>query len=339
MPDHCNEQLLYDPHEEHDACGVGFVAEISGQPSHTIVQNAIEALCNLTHRGAVDADGRTGDGAGLLLQLPTRFFLREAERLGQRAEADLAVGMFFLPQAKSEAEHCREITTRTLKRCGFEPIVWRLVPTEPDHLGAKALATAPLIEQLLIARGGVSKLEFESSLYVARRGIEQQTSTIEAFYIPSLSSKTIVYKGLFVGSLLSPYYPDVTQPDFESALAVFHQRYSTNTFPNWSLAQPFRLLAHNGEINTISGNRNWMRARERAVTRCGSVIWGKGSDSASLDNVLELLTMSGRDAMQSVMMLIPEACERSDEMSDGLRGFYDFASCLSEPWDGPAALA
>ncbi|HKA19427.1 MAG TPA: glutamate synthase large subunit [Blastocatellia bacterium] len=342
MPDHCNEQLLYDPHEEHDACGVGFVAEISGQPSHTIVQNAIEALCNLTHRGAVDADGRTGDGAGLLLQLPTRFFLREAERLGQRAEADLAVGMFFLPQAKSEAEHCREITTRTLKRCGFEPIVWRLVPTEPDHLGAKALATAPLIEQLLIARGGVSKLEFESSLYVARREIEQQTSTIEAFYIPSLSSKTIVYKGLFVGSQLSPYYPDVTQPDFESALAVFHQRYSTNTFPNWSLAQPFRLLAHNGEINTISGNRNWMRARELASdapANGGSVIWPKGSDSASLDNALELLVRSDRNITQSLMMLIPEAYENSNEISRELRGFYDYAATLTEPWDGPAAVS
>src|SRR5215471_13054318 len=295
MPDQRSQQLLYNPHEEHDACGVGFVAEISGRPSHTIIQNAIEALCNLTHRGAVDADGRTGDGAGLLVQLPTRFFRREAERLGKRSEPDLAVGMFFLPKERDEAARCREITTGTLKRYGFKPLVWRPVPTEPGHLGTKALATAPLIEQLLIARDGVSKLEVESSLYLARREIEQQTLAIGGFYVTSLSSRSIVYKGLFVGNQLAPFYPDLTQPDFESALAVFHQRYSTNTFPNWSLAQPFRLLAHNGEINTISGNRNWMRARELASdspASLGSVISPKGSDSASLDNVLELLVRS-----------------------------------------------
>src|SRR4029453_5878871 len=252
----------------------------------------------LTHRGAIDADGRTGDGAGLLVQLPTGFFLREVEKLGQRTEADLAVGMFFFPQKENDAACCREITNRILKHYGVAPLAWRPVPVDHSQLGAKALATEPCIEQLLLASGRVSRLDFESTLYAARRELEQQTSNIENFYVSSLSSRTIVYKGLFVGSQLAPFYPDLTRPDFESALAVFHQRYSTNTFPNWSLAQPFRFLAHNGEIKTISGNRKWMRARELATntsTNRGSVIWRNGSDSASLDNALELLVRSDRN--------------------------------------------
>jgi len=226
------------------------------------------------------------------------------------------------------------------------PLGWRLVPTDETALGAKALATLPRIEQLLIDRGRISKSNFESTLYHIRREIEQATGDIEGFYISSFSSRTIVYKGLFVGSQLGPFYLDLRDSGFETALAVFHQRYSTNTFPNWSLAQPFRLLAHNGEINTISGNRNWMRAREMAArkssdhsARMSSVIWSKGSDSASLDNALELRVMSGGDLMQSVMTLIPEAYESSDEMPPDLRGFYEYAASLTESWDGPAAVA
>jgi glutamate synthase domain-containing protein 2/glutamate synthase domain-containing protein 3/glutamate synthase domain-containing protein 1 len=250
--------------------------------------------------------------------------------------------MFFLPQQESDAACCREITIRILKHYGFVPLAWRPVPVDNSQLGAKALATAPRIEQLLLASGRVSRLDFESTLYAARRELEQQTSNIENFYVTSLSSRTIVYKGLFVGSQLAPFYPDLTRPDFESALAVFHQRYSTNTFPNWSLAQPFRFLAHNGEINTISGNRNWMRARELATStdaNRGSVIWPNGSDSASLDNALEFLVRANRDITESVMLLIPEAYENSDEISRELRGFYDYASSLMEPWDGPAAVS
>ena len=342
------DELLYNPLDEHDACGVGFVADVSGRATRGIVQSALEALCNLTHRGAVDADGRTGDGAGLLTQLPLTFFRREAERLGHRPEDDPAVGVFFLPRDEIASSRCRQITTRISESYGLAPLAWRRVPVRATELGAKALATAPRIEQLLIARGRVPRNEFEATLYRARREVEQQTSEIEGFYIPSFSSRTIVYKGLFVGSQLGPFYPDLIDPEFKSALAVFHQRYSTNTFPNWSLAQPFRLLAHNGEINTISGNRRWMRAREHSSTtppslehslERRSVIWSKGSDSASLDNTLELLTMSGRDVAQSVMMLIPEAYENSDEMSPELRGFYDYAAGLTEPWDGPASVA
>ena len=342
------DEFLYDPLDEHDACGVGFVANVSGRVTHDIIHNGLEALCNLTHRGAVDADGRTGDGAGLLTQLPLNFFRRQAERMGQRSGDDLAVGVFFLPRDKTVAARCRKITTDVIEGHGLAPLGWRQVPVDESVLGAKALTTAPSIEQLLVARALVTKSEFESTLYRARREVEQRTAEFEDFYIPSFSSRTIVYKGLLTGSQLGPFYPDLTEPDFEAALAVFHQRYSTNTFPNWALAQPFRLLGHNGEINTVSGNRGWMRARHLAnshsVSRedsvdLGPVIWSKGSDSASLDNALELSVRSGRDVMQAMMMLIPEAYEKSDEMSAGLRGFYDYAATLSEPWDGPAGIA
>ena len=337
--------LLYNPLDQHDSCGVGFVADILGRPAHNTIETALEALCNLTHRGAVDADGRTGDGAGVLTQLPDSFFRKEIERLrGQRA-GDFAVGMFFLSRDEGSAARCRAITKQVSENHGLSLLGWRPVPVDESVLGAKSLAAAPRIEQLLVARGRVPKSDLETALYAVRRAIEEQTSDINDFYIPSFSSRTIVYKGLLVGSQLGAFYLDLRDPDFESALAVFHQRYSTNTFPNWSLAQPFRFLAHNGEINTISGNRNWMRAREAENVLLGestaprSVIWSKGSDSASLDNTLELLAMSGRDLPQSVMMLIPEAYERSDEMSADLRGFYDYAACLTEPWDGPAAVA
>ena len=340
-------QLLYDPFDEHDACGVGFVAVVSGCATHPIIENALEALSNLTHRGAVDADGRSGDGAGLLTQVPLKFFRREAERLGHSFVDDLAVGVFFLPRDETAASRCREITTRVSRKFGVTPLCWRQVPVDESALGAKALSTAPRIEQLLITPGGVPSAQFETALYRARREIEQQTSAIENFYIPSLSSRTIVYKGLLTGSQLGSFYPDLSEPDFESALAVFHQRYSTNTFPNWALAQPFRLLGHNGEINTISGNRGWMKARELAWRRrtpegsseFESVIWNKGSDSASLDNALELSVRSGRDVRESVMMLIPEAYENADQMAPELRAFYDDAASLTEPWDGPAAVA
>jgi glutamate synthase (ferredoxin) len=341
-------EFLYDPLDEHDACGVGFVANVSGSASHKIIQAALEALRNLTHRGAIDADGRTGDGAGLLTQLPLRFFGREVERLGQRSGDDLAVGVFFLPRDETAAGLCRHITTRIMEDHGLAPLGWRQVPVEEGLLGAKASTTAPRIEQLLVARGRASKERFETTLYRARSDVEQQSSEITGFYIPSLSSRTIVYKGLFVGSQLGSFYPDLSDPEFEAPLAVFHQRYSTNTFPNWALAQPFRMLAHNGEINTISGNRSWMRARQldsrfSASFNNGSepqsVIWNRGSDSASLDNVLELSVRSGRGVTESVMMLIPEAYETTDEMSPELRAFYDYAASLTEPWDGPAAIA
>ncbi|HSE37805.1 MAG TPA: glutamate synthase large subunit, partial [Blastocatellia bacterium] len=347
MRDQPRDELLHDRLDEHDACGVGFVADVSGRATHDIIQTALEALCNLSHRGAVDADGRTGDGAGLLTQLPLKFFRREAERLGHRSAQDIAVGVFFLPGDERSATHCRELTTRLSKNHGLAPLGWRRVPVDEMTLGPRALSTAPTIEQLLVARGEVLNGQFETALYRARREIEQRTSGIADFYVPSFSSRTIVYKGMLTGSQLGSFYPDLSDCDFEASLAVFHQRYSTNTFPNWALAQPFRLLAHNGEINTISGNRSWMRARELASRKRSpeysselkSAIWNRGSDSASLDNALELSVRSGRDVKEAVMMMIPEAYENAVEMSQALRSFYDYAATLTEPWDGPAAVA
>ena len=339
--------LLYDARDERDACGVGFVADTSGKQGRPVLETALEALGNLEHRGAVGADGRTGDGAGLLTQLPARFFSREVERLGcaPPAAADLAVGMFFLPRDSSAAASCRAMTEQTISRQGLIVIRWRPVPVDENALGPKALASAPVIEQLLIGRGHVAKGEIEATLRLVRREIEGETSRLEGFYIASLSSRTIVYKGMLVASKLEAFYRDLGDPLFETALAVLHQRYSTNTFPNWPLAQPFRLLAHNGEINTVAGNRNWMRARENEIilrephkphTRSR---WNEGSDSSSLDKALDLLLTNGLDVSRAMMTLIPEAYENSIEMDSRLRAFYEYSSCLMEAWDGPAAVA
>jgi glutamate synthase (ferredoxin) len=351
MKDDVPQKLLYDPQFEHDACGVGFVANISGCASHTILKTALQALCRLSHRGAKDADGKTGDGAGVLTQIPRKLFVREVERLGYNRPKpeDIAVGMLFLPRAdESMTTESRRIVEKALERNGLMRFGWRQAPVDISALGERAAATAPLVEQVLIGRSLEPLDEFERTLYLVRKEIEKETVRIEGFYIPSLSSRTVIYKGLFVATQLKEFYRDLSDPDFETALAVFHQRYSTNTFPNWFLAQPFRMLAHNGEINTIAGNRNWMRAREAELSskvwgsrleKLKPVIWAEGSDSASLDNTLELLTMSGRDLLQSMMMLTPEARENCADLDPALRGFYDYAACLTEPWDGPAAVA
>jgi glutamate synthase (ferredoxin) len=351
MKDDVPQGLLYDARFEHDACGVGFVADIRGRATHAIVETAVEAIGNLAHRGAVDADGKTGDGAGLLTQLPRKLILREIEKRGftRPHKDDIAAGMFFLPRGdKSSIAFCRATVERALARYGLFSFGWRRVPTDGSALGAKAIATMPRIEQVLIARGYAEPFEFERTLYLVRKEIEKHTARIKGFYVPSLSSRTIVYKGLFVATQLASFYHDLHDADFETALAIFHQRYSTNTFPNWALAQPFRMLAHNGEINTVAGNRNWMQAREaelrstvwgQRVERLKPVIWSQGSDSASFDNALELLTGSGRDPLHAMMMLAPEAHENAPHMDAGLRGFYEYAACLMEPWDGPAAVA
>ncbi|MBI4468499.1 MAG: glutamate synthase large subunit [Acidobacteria bacterium] len=342
---------LYDPRFEHDACGVGFVADVQGRASHAVLETGLQALIHLSHRGAVDADGKTGDGAGVLTQIPHKLLLAEAGRLGGGAlsTGELGVGMFFLPREDAGlAARCRAAAESIVHGLGMRVIGWRTVPVDPQALGAKAAETAPRIEQLLIARHRIDPGAFERTLYLARKRIETSLSDIESFYIPSLSSRTLVYKGLFVASQLQPFYQDLGHPDYETALAVIHQRYSTNTFPNWFLAQPFHMLAHNGEINTLSGNQIWMKAREpelvsaiwgEQVEDLKPVIWADGSDSASLDNVLELLTQSGRDPLHAMMLMMPEAYERSIEVHASVRGFYDYAACLMEPWDGPAAVA
>ncbi|MDB6111580.1 MAG: glutamate synthase large subunit [Pedosphaera sp.] len=344
---------LYDPKFEHDACGVGFVANINGKPEHRILEYAIQALCNLAHRGALDADAKTGDGAGVLTQLPSAFFRREVEKLGGKLlnDADLAVGFVFMPGGnKYQISNSQRIVDEAVAQFGIHNFGWRVVPTNPQCLGDKARATMPEIQQLLLGRTqGWSDAEYERRLFLARKVAERRAleEKIEGFYVPSLSSRTIVYKGLFNAPQLEKFYPDLKDPLFVTALAVFHQRYSTNTFPNWQLAHPFRRLAHNGEINTLLGNKNWTRARERELS---SVIWKDkvellkpilqpgSSDSACLDNALEVLELSGRDVLHSVLMLAPEAWEKMMDLTPELKGFYKFHACLNEPWDGPAAV-
>ncbi len=347
---------LYRPEQEHDACGVGFVADISGQPSFRILDTALRCVTNLTHRGAVDADAKTGDGAGVLFQIPAGFFRSEVERLGQRLERDddLAVGMVFLPGRDPEAAgRCRQALERSAAGHGFVVFGWRQVPVDPSALGDLGASTQPRIEQILLGKNrSLSDEEFGRALYLVRKDAErwarEEGVESEEFYIPSLSHRTLVYKGLLVAHQLNEFYLDLRNPAFETALAVFHQRYSTNTFPNWVLAQPFRLLAHNGEINTRQGNRNWMRAREPELH---SELWGEhidelkpvipegGSDSSDLDNVLEAVQLSGRDVLHSMMMLIPEAWENMPNMPPHRRAFYEYHAGFSEPWDGPASIA
>jgi glutamate synthase domain-containing protein 2/glutamate synthase domain-containing protein 1/glutamate synthase domain-containing protein 3 len=350
MKDDVPQRLLYDAQFEHDACGVGFVADIAGHKSHTLLEIALQTLNNLVHRGAIDADGKTGDGAGVLTQLPHKFFLHKLKKLhGVELDAeDLAIGMFFLPQDKPLRTHCKSLFLETLKEYNLQFLGWRLVPTNRNVLGTKATATLPRIHQAFIGRGNCPKEDYERTLYLVRKEIERKTADVKKFYVNSLSSQTIVYKGLLVSSQLKAFYKDLSDADFETALVVFHQRYSTNTFPNWSLAQPFRMIAHNGEINTIAGNRNWMRAREaelksavwnEQLEKLKPVLWSGGSDSASMDNAVELLSRSGRDTMQAMLMLMPEAFENAQRMNAELRGFYDYAACLMEAWDGPVAVA
>ncbi|MDQ3703361.1 MAG: glutamate synthase subunit alpha, partial [Chloroflexota bacterium] len=344
---------LYDPNFEHDACGVGFVAKISGEPSHRVLALGLESVANVTHRGAVGADANTGDGAGVLTQLPRRFFARELERLGVSgvAPADIAVAMVFFPADAEVKARCASIIERACDRHGLRRLAWRSVPVNAEVLGAKARATQPEIEQLILGRPmGLDDDDFERVLYLSRKEIERRVAKegIGSFYIPSMSLRTIVYKGLVVPPQLAGFFLDLADPVYETALCVFHQRYSTNTFPTWFLAQPLRMLAHNGEINTEWGNRNWMAARESDLA---SPLWGQdvewlkpicvsgGSDSAALDNALEAVQRSGRDVLHSMMMLVPEAWEHMPDMDPARRAFYEYSACLIEPWDGPAALA
>ncbi len=337
---------------ERDACGVGFVADIGGRRSHDVLGYALQALHNLAHRGAVSADGKTGDGAGVLTQIPYRLFRRELEAQGIHLERDrdLAVGVFFVAN-DAPYKKIYALVRDEIARSPLTTLMWRDPPHDDSALGAQALARRPILRQVLLGRPEwLSDDGFERLLYLTRKRIEHRLreAGLGRAYVPSFSSRTISYKGLMVADQLPKFYLDLADPDFDTAIAVFHQRYSTNTMPRWSLAQPFRFLAHNGEINTLQGNVNFMRARE---PRLSSHLWGPevrdlqpiiepgGSDSAALDNALELLALSGRDLMHSLMMLVPEAYDQDPDVSPELRGFYDYHATLMEPWDGPAALA
>lgn len=349
---------LYDPSFEHDACGTGFVVQRGGQRSHRVLQLALEALCNHAHRGAVAADGRSGDGAGVLTQLPHKLITRDLARLGARSPGpgNVAVAMIFMPLRNLvHRERSQQLFQQAIGEFGLEFLGWREAPVNLDALGEWAISLRPYIVQAFIGRPPALApgAPFERALYLARKRATQLcwAESITNFYIASLSAKTIVYKGLFMAPQLANFYLDVADPDFETSLAVFHQRYSTNTFPTWERAQPFRLLCHNGEINTLRGNINWMRAREADLVRSARPYFGdavgylapviseRGSDSAMLDNALDLLVQSGRDIHHAMMMLTPRAWEHDPELPADVRAFYHYHACLQEPWDGPAALA
>ena len=345
---------MYKDLNEKDACGVGFIANRFGSRSHEIIEMATRAVTNLTHRGAVAADAKTGDGAGILTQIPGKLFQKHLEKLGVHLDTitDLGVGMIFLPRYDQNAQaQGRALVEKTLQEYGVPLLGWRSVPINTASLGAKALETLPEIQQVLVGRSEqLTDDDFERRLYLICKELEHRVAAaaLDEFHIASFSHRTIVYKGLLVAPQLVQFYLDLKDSDFQAALAVFHQRYSTNTSSTWMLAQPFHTLAHNGEINTLMGNQNWMRAREadlqsplwnEHIQKLVPIINKRGSDSMSLDNVLELLTHSDRGIMHAMMCLMPEAYEQIPDMPDALKACYEYLSCISEPWDGPAAVA
>ncbi|MFA5042370.1 MAG: glutamate synthase large subunit [Kiritimatiellia bacterium] len=347
-------QGLYNPRNEHDACGVGFVANIDGTQSHEIVVRGIRVLENLLHRGATGGDEKTGDGAGILVQVPDDFLRRACGAAGLKLPpaGKYGVGMVFLPRDRKLAEQCRAAFEEVVREEGLPFLGWREVPTDPSVLGAKARAEQPLIVQCFIGAVQDDPVVLERKLYVVRKLVERRIAEKlnpgDQFYVPSLSCRTIVYKGLLLGAQLVEFYADLKAPDFISAVAVIHQRYSTNTFPSWKLAQPFRYLGHNGEINTLRGNIRHMRSRETllasnrlngAIAKLLPIIDAEGSDSGCLDNALELLVAGGRELPHAMMMLIPQAWGPKYPMGPDLRGFFEYNSGLMEPWDGPAAVA
>ncbi|MBI1967267.1 MAG: glutamate synthase large subunit [Gemmatimonadetes bacterium] len=337
--------LALDPWREHDACGVGFVARATGTRSHEILRLALTAVARLAHRGAASND-HSGDGAGVLTQIPHRLLA------AVEGDHPCALGMFFLPPPSPTLERAVALIEEAIHGLGMPILGWRDVPVDATVLGPLARASQPTVRQALVGappQGG-SASAWERRLYLARRVIERRAAeqNVAPCFVCSLSNRTVVYKALLTGTELPAFYPDLRSPLFETAIAVFHQRYSTNTLPSWPLAQPFRLLAHNGEINTLWGNRNAMRAREgalgsplwgRDIEHLKPVIWAQGSDSASLDNAYELLVRSGRDPVHALMMLVPEAWQRVSDLDPALQSFYEFHAGLMEPWDGPAALA
>ena len=349
------ENGLYSEAEEHSSCGVGLVVSVDGSASRAVVENGIAALKAIWHRGAVDADGKTGDGAGIHVQIPVPFFYDQIERTGHTPNKDelIAVGQVFLPRTDFGAqETCRTIVESEVLRMGYYIYGWRHVPVDITCLGEKANATRPEIEQILISNSkGVDEETFERELYVIRRRIEKAAlaAQVPQLYIASLSCRSIIYKGMMLAEQVAEFFPDLMDARFESAFAIYHQRYSTNTFPQWWLAQPFRMLAHNGEINTLKGNLNWMKSHEirMASSTFGDmaedikpIVPSGSSDSAALDAVFEVLVRAGRNAPMAKTMLVPESwSKQAVELPQAWRDMYSYCNSVMEPWDGPAALA
>ena len=351
-----DQQGLYDPRNEHDACGMGLVASIRGEKTHEIIRKGLEVLINLTHRGAAGCDPETGDGAGILIQVPHEFFKLECGKLGMKLgePGSYGVAMVFLPVDRHARLMCEGVLERMAQAEGLTVLGWRDTPVNGDAIGREARASQPYIEQLFVERPkGMDEETFERHMYLARRRAENEIaqSDIEDkgdFYIPSFSCRTIIYKGLMLAPQIEKFYVELANPLVASALALVHQRFSTNTFPSWKLAHPYRYVAHNGEINTIRGNVSWMNARQSVLA---SPLYGKnidklypvcipgGSDSAALDNAVEFLFQSGRSLAHVMAMLIPEAWSGNPDMDEEKRAFYEYHASLMEPWDGPAAVA
>ena len=338
---------LYDPRFEHDACGVSFVANIKGVRSREIVTLGITALCNMEHRGATGAEADTGDGAGILIQVPDAF-LRAVAGFELPAMGKYAVGIAFLPADPVRTATAIETVERIVVEEGLRPLGWRVVPSNPDCLGASARAVMPAIQQFFLDDpAGAEGIDLDRKIFVARKRIERELVGDMRTYFSSLSARTLVYKGMFTTPELGDFFPDLWDDRMESSLALVHSRFSTNTFPSWPLAHPYRYIAHNGEINTVQGNRNWMRTREallasdtiHGLERAFPICTPGMSDSASFDEVLELLHLSGRSLPHALLMMIPEAWENNDRMDPRKRAFYEFHSSLMEPWDGPADVA
>jgi glutamate synthase (NADPH/NADH) large chain len=348
---------LYDPALDKDSCGVGFIADIKGRKSHRIVEDGLRILCNLEHRGATGADPRMGDGAGILVQIPHKFFVKKAAEIGFAlpAPGEYAVGHLFLPREPSWRQIIRDIYADVIAREGLTLLGWREIPTDNSTLGESVKPTEPVHQQVFIGHGRkkLTQDDFERRLYILRKAISnaiyrRRERRVSDYYPVSISCRTLVYKGMFLADQLETYYPDLHDPDFESAIALVHQRFSTNTFPAWSLAHPYRMIAHNGEINTLRGNVNWMAARQASVSsplfgqdinKLWPISYEGQSDTACFDNALEFLTQGGYSLAHAMMMMIPEAWAGNPLMDEERRAFYEYNAALMEPWDGPAAIA
>ena len=350
-------QGLYNPEHEHEACGIGFVVNVKGEKSHQLVHQALSVLVNLDHRGACGCEDNTGDGAGILLQVPDEFLRHACDGLEIHLPkaGEFGVGMVYLPHDREVRRACEKHFEQVIQAEGQQVLGWRTVPTDNIYLGPTAKASEPFVRQIFIGRSRdlADDMDFERKLYVIRRRATREIRYgnmpgAEWFYVPSLSYKTIIYKGMLTATQLETFYPDLADPLVESGLALVHSRFSTNTFPSWERAHPYRYMIHNGEINTLRGNQNWMLARQSMlqsnlfgddIKKLFPIIYPDGSDSAKFDNCLEFLTLSGRSLPHAAMMMIPEPWENHEHMSEGKRAFYEYHSCLMEPWDGPASIA
>jgi len=349
------KQGLYDPGFEHDSCGVGFIAHMKGKKSHDIIRSGIQILENLSHRGACGCDPETGDGAGILIQTPDTFFRKECAKINIDLPAlgNYAAGNVFLPQDRSDCNTIEQWFEHIVHEEGQIFLGWRDVPHDATKIGKVARSVMPAFKQVFIGRGGDTPSEaFDRKLYVIRKRLYNtvQASVLQQknyYYFCSLASKTIVYKGQLMAEQVDRFYKDLADPDMVSAIAMVHSRYSTNTFPTWALAHPYRMIAHNGEINTLRGNINWMHAREMQfvseafgddIKKVLPIVVPHGSDSATFDNAFEMMVLSGRSMPHAILMMIPEAWNGHESMSEERKAFYEYHSCIMEPWDGPASI-